>query len=581
VKKLHLVGLTTDRKNLMLSTRRGSKSGAYTVEIDDDLVQALTQPASGSETPVPTAKRGRSTPNAQQAAELEEILGEQEARLRQDSSLSVRDIQTRLRRGHRLDEVAKEAGVSREWVARFAAPVVAEQAAVVNELREATFSARRKGPSAAPVAESIARNLLDKGVTDVAEQLEQGWRAHQVEGDEWLVRFDYRSRGRTQVAEWRWRRRSGRAVAVNRLAAELAHLEHDAGDVAAIVSPPTLHTRTGSRSRHPSGGEGDRAPSNGARAKRASKRTGGTTRAGEGGTEVAPSRPAAKKAAAKRRPATRAAAKGTTAKRAAATKSTGSKKATAKKAAAAKSTGSKKATAKKATAKKPAAKRAGTVRSAATAGAGARKATPANKRAAARKGTPAKAAPPSKRAASKRAAGKAAAAKPSATRGAARKRAGAPGNNARTKATGTGSSSARPSRGGTPSRPAREPAAPVVETSVAASQAALAEPVSSNGQGAVVQPEGRTSVASPAGGGRMLPTEDPFAGLDLSAGFSPNWRETPVGEPDPDPSPSPRLARTEWPPRVEGGAAPGDETDGGNPSPAPVHRRRAPLRAER
>jgi hypothetical protein len=43
VQKLHLVGFTTDQTGLILSARRGARSGGYTLALDDALAQAVEE----------------------------------------------------------------------------------------------------------------------------------------------------------------------------------------------------------------------------------------------------------------------------------------------------------------------------------------------------------------------------------------------------------------------------------------------------------------------------------------------------------------------------------------------------------
>ena len=43
VQKLHLVGFTTDHEGLILSTRRGARSGSYRVVVDEELATAVEE----------------------------------------------------------------------------------------------------------------------------------------------------------------------------------------------------------------------------------------------------------------------------------------------------------------------------------------------------------------------------------------------------------------------------------------------------------------------------------------------------------------------------------------------------------
>ena len=111
MQQLHLVGFTTDHRGLIFSVRRGAKSGGFVVKLDDSVMTAVE--------------------------ELRALIAEEEVEAdgkisskRLESSLSVREVQARLRRGRTIEQVAREAGVDAAWVSRFAVPVLAEQAEV-------------------------------------------------------------------------------------------------------------------------------------------------------------------------------------------------------------------------------------------------------------------------------------------------------------------------------------------------------------------------------------------------------------------------------------------------------------------
>jgi hypothetical protein len=206
VQKLHLVGFTTDHKSLILSARRGARSGGFVLEVDDDVAEAV---AAALEV-------------AGEVEVVEEAALEELAPPRPQSALSVRELQARLRLGHTVESVAAEAGVDVEWVARFAAPVLAEQMRVIDATRNATFHRSRLGPSALRLGASVYRNLAAKGLTTPTDELDRGWATRQIAEGRWLVTFSYVSRGRKQQATWELDLRSGEVRATDRLGADLA-----------------------------------------------------------------------------------------------------------------------------------------------------------------------------------------------------------------------------------------------------------------------------------------------------------------------------------------------------------------------
>ncbi|TMK82799.1 MAG: DUF3071 domain-containing protein, partial [Actinobacteria bacterium] len=164
MQKLHLVGFTTEHDGLVFSARKGSRAGGYIVPLDKELLSTIAE-----------AERLR---NGEK--------GDEEGtrpRARPNSRLTPREIQAFLRAGRSIPEVAAEAGVDAEWVERFAVPVVAEQAQMVERARAMTYSKARLGQSTQPLGTSVRWNLADKGVAIGEEEFEQGWSAFQLQDE--------------------------------------------------------------------------------------------------------------------------------------------------------------------------------------------------------------------------------------------------------------------------------------------------------------------------------------------------------------------------------------------------------------
>ncbi|MGH9153257.1 MAG: septation protein SepH, partial [Acidimicrobiales bacterium] len=211
MKKLHLVGVTPDSDGLVLSTRRGARTGSYVVALDDELVASLEQAR--------RRREGDEPVDGPVGAPRPSPAG------RPRSSLSPREIQARLRAGSTIAEVAAAARVGEEWVQRFAAPILAEQAQVVERAQAMVFAKARLGPSIEPLAASVRWNLSDRGVRLSDDVFGDCWSAFNLHGTRWAVRFSYVFRKRHQLAEWEVDLREQRLRARNRLAADLAHVE--------------------------------------------------------------------------------------------------------------------------------------------------------------------------------------------------------------------------------------------------------------------------------------------------------------------------------------------------------------------
>lgn len=112
MREVRLVGLADDGEHILLT---GPELGTVTLRIDDRLKAAVL--------------RDRRLLDQLQA--------------RPSSSLSVREIQARLRSGATAEEIADEAGVGVEAIRRFAGPVIDERQHVAEAVRKVTNRAGR------------------------------------------------------------------------------------------------------------------------------------------------------------------------------------------------------------------------------------------------------------------------------------------------------------------------------------------------------------------------------------------------------------------------------------------------------
>ena len=182
VQKLHLVGFTTDHEGLILSARRGARTGSYSLTIDDALEEAVEE------------RRAR---REDEADNDDVVTGTRRSRV--ESALPVREIQARLRQGRSIAEVAKAAGVDAAWVDRFAPPILAERAQVIRKVRSVPLRRARLGPSVLPIGDAVRHHLADRGVSQTPDEFTAAWTARQVSEGRWAVRFTFHHRGQDQV----------------------------------------------------------------------------------------------------------------------------------------------------------------------------------------------------------------------------------------------------------------------------------------------------------------------------------------------------------------------------------------------
>jgi len=153
-----VVGLSPDGRFVIVATERGEE---LAIAADDRLRAAL---------------RGDRPRLGQLEIEME-------------SALSPREIQTRIRSGESVDDVARVAGVERDRVERFAAPVLAEREHIAG--LALTSSARRRGETSShrTLRGVLTERLLDRGVdVDTVE-----WDSYRLDDGRWAVTASYRS----------------------------------------------------------------------------------------------------------------------------------------------------------------------------------------------------------------------------------------------------------------------------------------------------------------------------------------------------------------------------------------------------
>lgn len=200
----------------MLSEHARAKRGDMVLEIDDRLLEAIDKAQR-----LRTSDEGQRLESNALPSKRSEANGEGGVAAR----LTPREIQQRLRAGETVTALARSSGTDEAWIRRFAAPVLAEKAIVIDRARTATFNKRGVGPSAAALGPAVAANVIDKGVPLTLPDLEAGWGAYQHPQGGWHVTFTFPLRGRRQTAEWEVDSVTGDLTARNKLGSELAWRE--------------------------------------------------------------------------------------------------------------------------------------------------------------------------------------------------------------------------------------------------------------------------------------------------------------------------------------------------------------------
>ncbi|MFS0884584.1 septation protein SepH [Aeromicrobium sp. 179-A 4D2 NHS] len=103
-----------------------------------------------------------------------------------ESSLSPRDIQTRIRRGESVEEVAEAAGITVERVHGFAVPVIAEREWMAQSARATSVRRKHVGGHAVALSELADAALAERGISPESAR----WDAWRREDGRWTVQVD-------------------------------------------------------------------------------------------------------------------------------------------------------------------------------------------------------------------------------------------------------------------------------------------------------------------------------------------------------------------------------------------------------
>ena len=174
MRELKVVGLDADGKRIICETPNGSApADKFVLRVDDRLKAAV---------------RGDRAASNQTQIEVEV-----------PNSLRPRDIQSRIRAGASVEQLAAAAGVSPERVMRFAHPVLLERSRAA-ELATASHPILPDGPSVLTLLETVTGALISRGLDPEATK----WDAWRNEDSRWTVQFGWKAGRSDNVAHFRF-----------------------------------------------------------------------------------------------------------------------------------------------------------------------------------------------------------------------------------------------------------------------------------------------------------------------------------------------------------------------------------------
>ena len=146
MRELKVVGLDADGKRIICETADTAEK--FAVRVDNRLKAAV---------------RGDRAASNQTQIEVE---------VEVPNSLRPRDIQSRIRAGASVEQLAAAAGVSPERVMRFAHPVLLERSRAA-ELATASHPILPDGPSVLTLLETVTGALISRGLAALKEVVER------------------------------------------------------------------------------------------------------------------------------------------------------------------------------------------------------------------------------------------------------------------------------------------------------------------------------------------------------------------------------------------------------------------------
>lgn len=152
--ELRVTGRSEDGSHLLLSYSADGQEQEFTLRISDNLRATINQPRLAS---VPTENP--------------------------EPTMSIKELQARLRAGATIEDLAREASWPYEKVERFAGPILQERAYILSLANAVVI----KSTGSLTFIEVVTNRLLANGVA--AESL--NWNTHRRDDGQWVIRLSY------------------------------------------------------------------------------------------------------------------------------------------------------------------------------------------------------------------------------------------------------------------------------------------------------------------------------------------------------------------------------------------------------
>lgn len=203
MRELHVAGLDEDAQQLLLTDPESGER--YQVPVDDRL-RAFVK----GETPPPAPAQAT-------------------------SRLRPREIQTRIRAGAALTEVAEAAGLPVSRVERFAHPVLLERSNIADLARRSRLVGDSDVTDALTLAERVVAGLAARGIDAESAR----WDAWRPEGEPWVIAARWQAGRSEDSAHWTFRRQGTSGAVTPRDEPAEALLDPDRSRPLRTVAPVT------------------------------------------------------------------------------------------------------------------------------------------------------------------------------------------------------------------------------------------------------------------------------------------------------------------------------------------------------
>lgn len=212
MRELKVVGLDADGKRIICETADTAEK--FVVRVDNRLKAAV---------------RGDRAVSNQTQIEVE---------VEVPNSLRPRDIQSRIRAGASVEQLAAAAGVTPERVMRFAHPVLLERSRAA-ELATASHPILPDGPSVLTLLETVTGALIARGLDPEATK----WDAWRNEDSRWTVQFGWKAGRSDNIAHFRFSpgAHGGTTTAFDDAATELIDPNYTRPALRSVAPLPQLH----------------------------------------------------------------------------------------------------------------------------------------------------------------------------------------------------------------------------------------------------------------------------------------------------------------------------------------------------